>query len=45
MRHFIIIEANGCRPLPRARAINPDRTWGSAALHPRLYASARIRGL
>jgi hypothetical protein len=32
-------------PAPRACAINPDRTWGSAALHPRLYADARIRGL
>src|SRR5262247_2841102 len=32
-------------PAPRACAINPDRTWGSAALHPRLYAAARIRGL
>jgi hypothetical protein len=25
--------------------INLRRTWGSAALHPRLYSAARIRGL
>jgi hypothetical protein len=32
-------------PASRACAINADRTWGSAALHPRLYSAARIRGL
>src|SRR5215468_9003168 len=32
-------------PTSRACAINPDRTWGSATLHPRLYSAARIRGL
>src|SRR5215813_11419253 len=32
-------------PASRACAINSDRTRGSATLHPRLYAAARIRGL
>src|SRR6266545_5186230 len=32
-------------PASQACAINPDRTWGSATLHPRLYSAARIRGL
>jgi hypothetical protein len=32
-------------PASRACAINAGRTWGSAALHPRLYSAARIRGL
>src|SRR5262245_6699206 len=32
-------------PAPRACTINPDHTWGSATLHPRLYSAARIRGL
>ena len=31
-------------PAPRACAINPDRTWGSATLRPRLYAGARSAG-
>src|SRR5262245_55448972 len=34
-----------CRPRSRAGMINPCRTWGSAALHPRLYSAARVRGL
>jgi hypothetical protein len=29
----------------RAGLINLYRTWGSAALHPRLYSDARVRGL
>src|SRR5262249_48371285 len=32
-------------PTSRACAINPDRSWGSATLHSRLYSAARIRGL
>ena len=32
-------------PASRACAINAGCTWGSAALHPRLYSAARIRGL
>src|SRR6266508_2153593 len=32
-------------PASQACAINPDRTWGSATLHPRLHSAARIRGL
>src|SRR5215475_98548 len=32
-------------PASRACAINSGRTWGSAALHPRLYSDARYRGL
>jgi len=34
-----------CRPRSRAGMINPFLTWGSAALHPRLYSAARVRGL
>src|SRR2546421_3998964 len=33
-----------CRPL-RGLALSLILTWGSAALHPRLYATARYRGL
>jgi hypothetical protein len=32
-------------PASRAGLINLYRTWGSAALHPRLYSDARVRGL
>src|SRR5215510_9609442 len=32
-------------PASRASMINLRRTWGSAALHPRLYSAARYRGL
>jgi len=32
-------------PASRACTINAGRTWGSAALYPRLYSAARIRGL
>src|SRR5262249_25648394 len=32
-------------PASRACALNSRRTWGSAALHPRLYSDARYRGL
>jgi hypothetical protein len=32
-------------PASRASVINLRRTWGSAALHPRLYSAARYRGL
>src|SRR5919106_6629336 len=32
-------------PASRACAIKHGRTWGSAALHPRLYSDARVRGL
>jgi hypothetical protein len=31
----------GCRPLPRARSFMLTGTWGSASLHPRLYAFVR----
>ncbi|HEY7180062.1 MAG TPA: IS200/IS605 family transposase [Blastocatellia bacterium] len=32
-------------PASRASAMNSDRPWGSAALHPRRYSNARYRGL
>src|SRR5262249_42661307 len=32
-------------PASRACAIKSGRTWGSAALHPRLHSGARYRGL
>src|SRR5262245_42148592 len=45
-RHFMIIEIG---PIAVARFAGwddkPLRTWGSAALHPRLYSAARVRGL
>ncbi len=31
-------------PVSRARAYMPALTWGSASLHPRLYAVARFAG-
>src|SRR6185436_8648135 len=34
-----------CRPAPRAGIDFGSPTWGSAALHPRLYAVARSAGL
>jgi hypothetical protein len=44
-RATALIEFPGCRPLPRAAAFGVRGSWGSAALHPRLYAVARYRGL
>jgi hypothetical protein len=46
IRHYII---SGIEPIAVARSAGLDdksrRSWGSAALHPRLYSAARIRGL
>src|SRR5262245_37205286 len=42
---FVIRHYQWLSPASRAAAINPDRTWASAALHPRLYSAARYRGL
>jgi hypothetical protein len=35
---------NGCRPLRGLTCFLFNLTWGSAALHPRLYAAARCAG-
>src|ERR1700738_2355619 len=37
-------KASLCRPLSRAQHVLLIRTWGSAALHPRLYAVACSAG-
>jgi RNA polymerase sigma factor (sigma-70 family) len=42
---FVIRHYQWLSPASRAYAINSDRTWGSAALRPRLYSAARYRGL
>src|SRR5882672_7843867 len=36
---------NGCRPLRELLRCVLPQSWGSAALHPRLYAIAALRGL
>jgi hypothetical protein len=44
------VDASRCRripnlsPAPRASNIFNDGSWGSAALHPRLYADTRFAG-
>ena len=35
------VESHGCRPLRGLSVVSRLLTWGSAALHPRLYAAVR----
>jgi hypothetical protein len=42
--HYPTLHATGCHPLPRVQTSSRAWSWGSAALHPRLYAVARSAG-